>query len=166
MGAGGFAKPHPKNSPQECFCPVGRVTRGPGLGSAQRALPVGKANLLLRLFAPQGLTLRIPRFHKFNRGPLIRNPAAVQIHQYIRIKVGYNKISEIPFQVPRFGGSWWIRTTEALSSRFTVCPHWPLGKAPIYICVPALTVLDYYSRPGLKMQAFFQKIFLQTWIFC
>ena len=41
-----------------------------------------------------------------------------------------------------FGGSWWIRTTEALSSRFTVCPHWPLGKAPIFICAPALTVLD------------------------
>ena len=41
-----------------------------------------------------------------------------------------------------FGGSWWIRTTEALSSRFTVCPHWPLGKAPIFICTPALTVLD------------------------
>ena len=31
-----------------------------------------------------------------------------------------------------FGGSWWIRTTEALSSRFTVCPHWPLGKAPLF----------------------------------
>ena len=31
-----------------------------------------------------------------------------------------------------FGGSWWIRTTEALRSRFTVCPHWPLGKAPLF----------------------------------
>ena len=31
-----------------------------------------------------------------------------------------------------FGGSWWIRTTEALSSRFTVCPHWPLGNTPIF----------------------------------
>ena len=25
----------------------------------------------------------------------------------------------------------WIRTTEALSSRFTVCPLWPLGNPPI-----------------------------------
>ena len=33
-----------------------------------------------------------------------------------------------------FGGSWWIRTTEALSSRFTVCPHWPLGNTPIFSC--------------------------------
>ena len=44
-----------------------------------------------------------------------------------------------------FGGSWWIRTTEALSSRFTVCPHWPLGKAPIFSlwppCLPATYVI-------------------------
>ena len=59
-----------------------------------------------------------------------------------------------------FGGSWWIRTTEALSSRFTVCPHWPLGKAPIFICASALTVLDYYSRIRWKKQALFQIFFV------
>ena len=58
-----------------------------------------------------------------------------------------------------FGGSWWIRTTEALSSRFTVCPHWPLGKAPIFIFASALTALDYYSRIRWKKQALFQKYF-------
>ena len=30
------------------------------------------------------------------------------------------------------GGRGWIRTTEALSSRFTVCPHWPLGNTPLF----------------------------------
>ena len=30
-----------------------------------------------------------------------------------------------------FGGRWWIRTTEGIASRFTVCPLWPLGKSPI-----------------------------------
>ena len=30
-----------------------------------------------------------------------------------------------------FGGRGWIRTTEAISSRFTVCPLWPLGNSPI-----------------------------------
>ena len=29
-------------------------------------------------------------------------------------------------------GAGWIRTTEALSSRFTVCPHWPLGNTPLF----------------------------------
>ena len=29
------------------------------------------------------------------------------------------------------GGEGWIRTTEAISSRFTVCPLWPLGNLPI-----------------------------------
>ena len=31
-----------------------------------------------------------------------------------------------------FGGRGWIRTTEAESSRFTVCPLWPLGNSPRY----------------------------------
>ena len=30
------------------------------------------------------------------------------------------------------GGGWWIRTTEGVASRFTVCPLWPLGKSPIF----------------------------------
>ena len=30
------------------------------------------------------------------------------------------------------GGGWWIRTTEGIASRFTVCPLWPLGKSPIF----------------------------------
>ena len=29
------------------------------------------------------------------------------------------------------GGSGWIRTTEVTDNRFTVCPLWPLGNAPI-----------------------------------
>ena len=30
------------------------------------------------------------------------------------------------------GGSGWIRTTEGGANRFTVCPLWPLGNAPIW----------------------------------
>ena len=33
-----------------------------------------------------------------------------------------------------FGGRWWIRTTEVVDNRFTVCPLWPLGKPPIFAC--------------------------------
>ena len=59
------------------------------------------------------------------------------------------------------GGSWWIRTTEALSSRFTVCPHWPLGKAPIFICCPARTAcvarcLIIIAKRHRKCKPFFQ----------
>ena len=36
------------------------------------------------------------------------------------------------FHAKVFGGGWWIRTTEGIASRFTVCPLWPLGKSPIY----------------------------------
>ena len=31
-----------------------------------------------------------------------------------------------------FGGSGWIRTTEAKRNRFTVCPLWPLGNSSIF----------------------------------
>ena len=84
------------------------------------------------------------------------------------------KTKAIPIIRYRFvGGSWWIRTTEALSSRFTVCPHWPLGKAPIFFLfrrgTPCRSVLDYYSKAEPEMQAFFliflrffQKSFLFT----
>ena len=30
------------------------------------------------------------------------------------------------------GGRRWIRTTEGIASRFTVCPLWPLGNSPIF----------------------------------
>ena len=33
----------------------------------------------------------------------------------------------------KFGGRRWIRTIEAESNRFTVCPLWPLGNSAIKI---------------------------------
>ena len=36
------------------------------------------------------------------------------------------------FVLFRFGGGRWIRTTEGIASRFTVCPLWPLGNSPIF----------------------------------
>ena len=32
----------------------------------------------------------------------------------------------------RFGGREWIRTTEVVDGRFTVCSLWPLGNSPIF----------------------------------
>ena len=40
------------------------------------------------------------------------------------------------------GGRGWIRTTEALSSRFTVCPHWPLGNTPLFCLAGRLALPD------------------------
>ena len=41
----------------------------------------------------------------------------------------------------------WIRTTEAICSRFTVCPLWPLGNLPIYQSLIVLTNIDYSITP-------------------
>ena len=40
---------------------------------------------------------------------------------------------DIPFGMSFcFGGRWWIRTTEVIDDRFTVCSLWPLGKPSIF----------------------------------
>ena len=41
-----------------------------------------------------------------------------------------------------FGGSGWIRTTEVSDNRFTVCPLWPLGNAPLFFCAGTLAPTD------------------------
>ena len=50
----------------------------------------------------------------------------------------------------------WIRTTEAICSRFTVCPLWPLGNPPISVCNWHLTI-KYYIWFYWKNQAFFNR---------
>ena len=45
-----------------------------------------------------------------------------------RTAVAIHIVSQLRFF---FGGRGWIRTIEAESSRFTVCPLWPLGNSPI-----------------------------------
>ena len=58
------------------------------------------------------------------------------------------------------GGRGWIRTTEAESSRFTVCPHWPLGNTPIFIFVrPFAGRLAYFSMGNGFCQLFFAFFF-------
>ncbi len=45
----------------------------------------------------------------------------------------------------QINGRWWIRTTESVANRFTVCPLWPLGKPPIQ---------KYYILPRTIMQRY------------
>ena len=35
----------------------------------------------------------------------------------------------------KFGGGEWIRTTESVANRFTVCPLWPLGNSTSLIFI-------------------------------
>ena len=39
---------------------------------------------------------------------------------------------DIRMDVSFIGGGRWIRTTEGIASRFTVCPIWPLWNSPIF----------------------------------
>ncbi len=40
------------------------------------------------------------------------------------------------------GGGRWIRTTEGIASRFTVCPLWPLGNSPVYTILELVDGLE------------------------
>ena len=66
----------------------------------------------------------------------------------VRRKIVQNKKFNALSYVELFGGRGWIRTTEAESSRFTVCPHWPLGNTPIFFCVRRADCL--YILPRAK----------------
>ena len=58
-----------------------------------------------------------------------------------------------------FGGRGWIRTTEAESSRFTVCPHWPLGNTPRFI-FQSRGLLVYITTRIVICQQFSEIFFL------
>ena len=64
----------------------------------------------------------------------LASPFAKQIKQKLRY----------PLDTGVLGGRGWIRTTEAESSRFTVCPHWPLGNTPIFIFAVTWTACICY----------------------
>ena len=56
--------------------------------------------------------------------------------------------------IRRFGGGRWIRTTEVIDSRFTVCPLWPLGNSPIFrmLCCGKMELVDGFEPPTCWLQ--------------
>ncbi len=68
-----------------------------------------------------------PRRLKRATGTFLR--ATFRIHNHLPPK----QKKDIPFGMSFcFGGRWWIRTTEVIDDRFTVCSLWPLGKPSIF----------------------------------
>ena len=60
-------------------------------------------------------------------------PQLFESTRSMSLALSQNKNLSVLYTLRFFGGRGWIRTTEAESSRFTVCPHWPLGNTPIFI---------------------------------
>ena len=78
----------------------------------------------------------------------------------VKLKIPDKTKNQRIFYAGFFGGRGWIRTTEAESSRFTVCPHWPLGNTPILIFVrPFAGRLAYFSMGNGFCQLFFTFFF-------
>ena len=76
--------------------------------------------------------LKKPRRGFFPRR-IVRRVDAVRIHPCLPFVSAIKQKLRYPLDTGVLGGRGWIRTTEAESSRFTVCPHWPLGNTPIFI---------------------------------
>ena len=87
--------------------------------------PLGRA-LKKRSAAPASP----PCFRRRRRSApqLFESTLAAPFSRQVKQKLRY------PLDTGVLGGRGWIRTTEAESSRFTVCPHWPLGNTPIFSC--------------------------------
>ena len=101
--------------------------------------------------APQGLFCP----PDYSVGRCCSNPPS-RVKLEITVKTKNQRI----FYAGLFGGRGWIRTTEAESSRFTVCPHWPLGNTPIFIFVrPFAGRLAYFSMGNGFCQLFFTFFF-------
>ena len=95
---------------------------------------------------PSGLFLRHLQRHR--RG--CSNPSS-----RVRLKMPGKTKNQRNFYAGPFGGRGWIRTTEAESSRFTVCPHWPLGNTPIFtFCVLRRTTCLFYHAERLLSTVF------------
>ena len=125
VGAGGLREPRRKGTrvaaPSGCIVPwAARASCWP---QPQQLLPVSAAGSGRRCctgaFLPAGL---------FGGSMLFESTLAAPFARQIKQKLRY------PLDTGVLGGRGWIRTTEAESSRFTVCPHWPLGNTPIFSC--------------------------------
>ena len=125
VGAGGLREPRRKGTrvaaPSGCIVPwAARASCWP---QPQQLLPVSAAGSGRRCctgaFLPAGL---------FGGSMLFESTLASPFSRQIKQKLRY------PLDTGVLGGRGWIRTTEAESSRFTVCPHWPLGNTPIFSC--------------------------------
>ena len=76
---------------------------------------------------------------------LFESTLAAPFSRQVKQKLRY------PLDTGVLGGRGWIRTTEAESSRFTVCPHWPLGNTPIFsFCSPWIACIYYHPDGSLS----------------
>ena len=118
VGAGGLKEPGSR-LPAAASC-LGRHAHPAGRSpnSSSLFLPLAAVVAVAQGLSPAGL---------FGGSMLFESTLAAPFARQIKQKLRY------PLDTGVLGGRGWIRTTEAESSRFTVCPHWPLGNTPIFI---------------------------------
>ena len=119
VGAGGLKEPGSR-LPAAASC-LGRHAHPAGRSpnSSSLFLPLAAVVAVAQGLSPAGL---------FGGSMLFESTLAAPFARQIKQKLRY------PLDTGVLGGRGWIRTTEAESSRFTVCPHWPLGNTPIFSC--------------------------------
>ena len=110
----------------------GECSFGAFVREAEAAPSCGALHPLRPLSGPRVLQTAAPKispcFCRWQRSSLLlfESTLAAPFSRQVKQKLRY------PLDTGVLGGRGWIRTTEAESSRFTVCPHWPLGNTPIF----------------------------------
>ena len=124
-----------------CFCRRQRSSllhrgffpAGPFGGSYELRLPLFPQPLGRALKKRSAAPASPPCFRRRRRSA----PLLFESTRSMSLALLQNKNLSVLYTLRFLGGRGWIRTTEAESSRFTVCPHWPLGNTPIFV---------FYSR--------------------
>ena len=122
------------------------VSRLPAAASClgRHAHPAGRSPNSSSLFLPLAAVVAVAQGLSpaglFGGSMLFESTLAAPFARQIKQKLRY------PLDTGVLGGRGWIRTTEAESSRFTVCPHWPLGNTPIFIFAVVWTACICYHR--------------------
>ncbi len=80
-------------------------------------------------------------------GEVFHEPSATARRRYLP-PLPQKSPLRFDFRGPLINGWRWIRTTEVVDNRFTVCPLWPLGKPPSSTPTPLLFGLRKLSPHG------------------
>ena len=83
--------------------------------------------------------LNIYMFPSPRTGGMYHPASIVKLHEKILNDAGIEhlRFHDLRHSFATYALQRWIRTTEGIASRFTVCPIWPLWNSPIFNCVGA-----------------------------
>ena len=149
-----YASRAAKNSPPGCFCPffcdgAAAVRIHPHENSILLQQKTASVSLRWRSFYGRGWITRAAHLKKPRRGffpaGLFGGSMLFESTRLASRKVITKQKLQYPVRILEFlVGAGGFEPPKLKSSRFTVCPHWPLGNTPISYLQSSLTACIFY----------------------